>query len=45
VACGQASASAVAALMDTTWATVGWIRVRVSDEARARRDLLDGLRR
>jgi transposase len=39
------SASAVAALMRTTWRTVGWICRRVADEARARRDLLDGLRR
>ena len=39
------SASAVAALMRTTWRTVGWICARVSDEARAQRDLLGGLRR
>jgi transposase len=39
------SASAVAALMRTTWRAVGTICRRVSDEARARRDLLDGLRR
>ncbi len=39
------SASAVAALMRTTWRTVGWICARVSDEARAQRDLLAGLRR
>jgi transposase len=39
------SASAVAALMRTTWRTVGWICARVSDEARAERDLLAGLRR
>ena len=39
------SASAVAALMRTTWRTVGWICRRVADEARAQRDLLAGLRR
>jgi len=39
------SASAVAALMRTTWRAVGGICRRVADEARAQRDLLDGLRR
>jgi transposase len=39
------SASAVAALMRTTWRTVGAICRRVCDEACAQRDLLDGLRR
>jgi transposase len=41
----NASASAVAQLMRTTWRAVGAICRRVSDEARAQRDLLDGLRR
>jgi transposase len=39
------SARAVAALMRTTWRAVGGICRRVSDEARARRDLLADLRR
>jgi transposase len=39
------SASAVAALMRTTWRTVGWICARVADEARTQRDLLADLRR
>ena len=39
------SARAVAALMRTTWRAVGTICRRVSDEARARRDLLADLRR
>jgi len=39
------SASAVAQLMRTTWRAVGGICRRVADEARAQRDLLDGLRR
>ena len=39
------SAHAVAALMRTTWRAVGGICRRVSDEARARRDLLADLRR
>ena len=39
------SATAVAALMRSTWRAVGAICRRVADEARARRDLLDGLRR
>jgi transposase len=41
----NASASAVAQLMRTTWRTVGWICARVADEARAQRDLLADLRR
>jgi len=41
----NASASAVARLMRTTWRAVGGICRRVSDEARAQRDLLAGLRR
>jgi len=39
------SARAVAALMRTTWRAVGGICRRVSDEARAQRDLLSDLRR
>jgi transposase len=39
------SASAVAQLMRTTWRAVGGICRRVSDEARAQRDLLADLRR
>ena len=39
------SARAVAALMRTTWRAVGGICRRVSDEARAQRDLLADLRR
>jgi transposase len=39
------SASAVAALMRTTWRTVGWVCARVSDEVRAQRDMLAGLHR
>jgi transposase len=39
------SARAVAQLMRTTWRAVGGICRRVSDEARARRDLLSDLRR
>jgi len=39
------SARAVAQLMRTTWRAVGGICRRVSDEARAQRDLLAGLRR
>ncbi len=39
------SARAVAELMRTTWRAVGGICRRVSDEARAQRDLLGGLRR
>jgi transposase len=39
------SASAVAQLMRTTWRAVGGICRRVSDEARAQRDLLGDLRR
>jgi transposase len=41
----NASATAVAALMRTTWRAVGGICERVAAEARARRDLLAGLRR
>ena len=39
------SATAVAALMRSTWRAVGGICRRVADEARAQRDLLAGLRR
>jgi transposase len=39
------SARAVAALMRSTWRAVGGICARVSDEARAQRDLLSDLRR
>ena len=39
------SARAVAALMRTTWRAVGAICLRVSEEARAQRDLLADLRR
>jgi transposase len=41
----NASASAVAQLMRTSWRAVGAICRRVSDEARAQRDLLADLRR
>jgi transposase len=41
----NASASAVAQLMRTTWRTVGAICRRVADEARAHRDLFAGLER
>jgi transposase len=41
----HASASAVAQLMRTSWRAVGGICARISDEARARRDLCAGLKR
>jgi len=41
----NASATAVARLMRTSWRAVGGICRRVADEARAQRDLLAGLRR
>jgi transposase len=41
----NASATAVALLMRTTWRTVGAICARVSDEARAQRDLFADLER
>jgi transposase len=41
----NASATAVAQLMRTTWRAIGSICRRVADEARAQRDLLAGLRR
>ncbi len=41
----NASATAVARLMRTSWRAVGSICRRVADEARAQRDLLAGLRR
>ena len=41
----HASASAVAALMRTTWRAVGGVCRRVADEARAQRDLCAGLKR
>jgi transposase len=41
----NASATAVAQLMRTTWRTVGWICRRVAAEARAQRDLCAGLKR
>jgi hypothetical protein len=39
------SASAVAQLVRSTWRAVGGICRHGTDEARAQRDLLDGLRR
>src|SRR3954471_3016869 len=42
---GDASASAVAALMRTSWRAVGGICKRVADEARGRRDVFAELRR